>query len=143
LSTNSRIVGIVDDEVDITELFHDALCRIAGISIVPFNDPIIALKHFTSNKEEYVLVISDLRMPGLNGLDLLKKMKRINPYVRTILMTAYEVESYKELKKSVKEDVINKFIQKPITISGLCIEVNNQIHAYELRWKEVRIRAEN
>jgi DNA-binding NtrC family response regulator len=70
LSTNNRIVSIVDDELDITELFHDALYRIAGISVFPFNDPMIALKHFTINNQEYVLVISDLRMPGL---DLLKK----------------------------------------------------------------------
>ena len=50
-------------------------------------------------------------------------------------MTAFEIENDKEFRKSVKEDVINKFIQKPITISGLCIEVNNQVHAYELSMK--------
>lgn len=83
-STNNKIVSIVDDEIDITELFHDALCNnIDGITVVTFNDPVIALEHFTGNKENYALVISDLRMPNLNGLELLKKIKKLNEKVRT------------------------------------------------------------
>jgi YesN/AraC family two-component response regulator len=41
---------------------------------------------------DYALVISDLRMPGLNCLELLKKVKTWNPKVRTILMSAYNFE---------------------------------------------------
>jgi YesN/AraC family two-component response regulator len=52
----------------------------------------VAFEHFTENKENYALVISDLRMPGLNGLELLKKVKTSNPNVRTILMSAYNFE---------------------------------------------------
>ena len=59
-----------------------------GITIFKFTDPIIALEHFATNKEEYALVISDLRMPSLNGLELLKKVKTSNPKVRTVLMSA-------------------------------------------------------
>ena len=69
ISTNNLIVSIVDDELDITELFRDAICdSIDGISVVTFNDPIIALEHFADNKQDYALVISDLRMPSINGL---------------------------------------------------------------------------
>lgn len=56
------LVGIVDDDEDITELFHDGLCgNIDGIKVVTLNDPVSALEHFTENKENYSLVISDLR----------------------------------------------------------------------------------
>ncbi len=56
------LVGIVDDDEDITELFHDGLCgNIDGIKVVTFNDHVSALEHFTENKENYSLVISDLR----------------------------------------------------------------------------------
>jgi DNA-binding NtrC family response regulator len=76
ISTNNLIVSIVDDELDITELFRDAICdSIDGISVVTFNDPIIALEHFADNKQYYALVISDLRMPSINGLELLKRIK--------------------------------------------------------------------
>lgn len=76
MSTNDRIVSVIDDELDITELFRDAICgNIDGISVVTFNDPVLALEHITENKQDYTLVISDLRMPSLNGLELLKRIK--------------------------------------------------------------------
>lgn len=93
MSTNIRIVSKVDDEFDITDLFRDAIGRIVGISVFAFNDPIKGFEHFAKNKEEYVLVISDLRMPGPKGLELLKKVKTKRQQVRTILMSAYEVQS--------------------------------------------------
>lgn len=43
VSTNDRIVSIIDDELDITELFRDAILgNIDGISVVTFNDPVLA-----------------------------------------------------------------------------------------------------
>lgn len=73
LVTKRRLVAIVDDEKDITVLFSDALKRIGGISIVAFNDPKIALKHFKTNNAAYAVVISDFRMPEINGMELIKK----------------------------------------------------------------------
>ena len=88
ISSNSQIVSIVDDELDITELLREAICdSIVGISVVTCNDPTDALEHFANNKKDYVLVISDLRMPSLTGLELLKRIKGSSPNVRTILMS--------------------------------------------------------
>jgi DNA-binding NtrC family response regulator len=130
--TNNRIVSIVDDELDITELFQDAICgKINGISVVSFNDPVIALEHFTYNKEDYALVLSDLRMPNLNGLELLKQIKKLNLKFRTILVSAYEVSQDKVFQKYMKEGIIDLFIEKPITIDKLCQNVSDQIGAYE------------
>ena len=79
ISPNEWMVGIVDDDSDISMLFADALREIdGGISIFTFNDSLEALKHFTNNKEKYILVICDLMMPGLNGLDLVKKIKKLS-----------------------------------------------------------------
>ena len=121
----------MDDEIDVTLLFRDALCRIDGLSVITFNDSIEALKHFTINKKRYVLVLSDYRMPGLNGLDLLRKVKALNHSVRTVLMSAFDVESDDILQKYLIEEIINQFIQKPITIFALCNEINNQLRAHE------------
>jgi len=125
---NNKILSVVDDELDIATLFNDALRKTAyGVSVVSFNDPVVALDHFEKNKEDYQLVITDWRMPNLNGLELIKKVKKLNPKVRTILMSAYEVENEPVFKKFVDEGIIDKFIQKPMTMNYLCREVDNQL----------------
>ena len=130
MSTNNKIVSVVEDELDITNLFHNALRKsIYGVSVVSFNDSVLALKHFKNNKKNYRLVIADWRMPKLNGLELLKKIKKLNPNVRTILISAYEVENEPVFQRFMKEGIIDKFIQKPMTLNYLCREVNNQLQA--------------
>ncbi|TLX82741.1 MAG: response regulator [Thaumarchaeota archaeon] len=88
MSTNSRIVGIVDDDKDITTLFQGALRSTARIRTLTFTDPILALEHFLVNDHTYAIVRCDSKMPGLKGMGLLKKMKDLNQFVRTILITA-------------------------------------------------------
>jgi DNA-binding NtrC family response regulator len=128
MSTNKRIVSIVDDDIYIAQLFHQALSEnIDGISVFSFNDPIMAFEHFTENKENYALVISDLRMPSLNGLELLKKVKDLNPKVRTILMSAYNFEEEELYQSYMIEAVINSTIEKPVTMNILYQRVTDQL----------------
>ena len=137
MASNIRIVSIVDDELDITQLYQDAIYgHINGISVVCFNNPVTALEHFIENKKDYALVISDLRMPNLNGLDLLSKIKIINPNVRTILVSAYEVKEDKVFQKYMNDGTIDLFIEKPIPIDWLRQKVREQVEAYEKRMNE-------
>jgi DNA-binding NtrC family response regulator len=78
------------------------------------------------------LVISDLRTPALNGMDLIKKVKKVNPFVRTILMTAFTLED-KLFQEYLKKEIINRFLQKPIRLDDFLAEINNQLHTYELQ----------
>jgi response regulator RpfG family c-di-GMP phosphodiesterase len=114
--------------------FHEALKSIPGISIFTFTDPILALEHFQVNEYAYVLVISDYKMPGLNGMELLRKIKDLNRSVRTILTTAFTIEDNK-FHEYTKKKIINGFIQKPIGLHDLIIEVNTQLESYELQKK--------
>ena len=133
VSADNKIVSIVDDEIDVTELFQDALCdNIDGITVVAFNDPIIALEHFTENRENYALVISDLRMPNLNGLELLKKIKKLNEKVRTLLISAYDIENDVVFQHYVELGIIDSFIPKPVTINQLCQKVSDEFLVYQL-----------
>jgi len=132
MSANKKIVSIVDDDVYVAQLFHEALSEnIDGISVFSFTDPIMAFEHFLKNKENYALVISDLRMPGLNGLELLKKVKDSNPKVRTILMSAYNFEEEELYQSYMIEAVINSTIGKPVTINRLYQTVRYELNAYQ------------
>jgi DNA-binding NtrC family response regulator len=139
VSTDNRVVSIVDDDPDITVLFHDALQNVVGVTIFTFIDPIKALEHFQVNGHTYVVVISDFKMPGLNGIEFLKKIKDSNPFVRTILMTAFEIED-RIFREYTKRKIINAFIQKPIRLDHLPVEVNNQLHTYQQRKQESIIK---
>jgi DNA-binding NtrC family response regulator len=132
LLNNKKIVSIVDDDIHIAKLFHEAIRQnIDGILVFSFNDPVMALEHFTENKENFALVISDLRMPSLNGLELLKKIKTSNPKVRTILMSAYNLEEEELYQQYMKEEVINSTIEKPVTMNRLYQTVEDELNAYQ------------
>ena len=130
----NRIVSIVDDDPGITMFFHEALRTIPGITIFTFTDPILALEHFQVKGYAYVLAISDFKMPGLNGIELLNKIKESNRFVRTILMTAFEIDDIL-FQEYTKKKIINGFLQKPIGLHDLVKEVNTQLDSYELQKK--------
>jgi DNA-binding NtrC family response regulator len=124
------LVAIIDDELDIVNLYREALNNIKGVSIFTFTDPMAAFEHYRINNSAYVLVISDLRMPGINGIDLVYEIKKVNPSVRTLLMTAFEVND-SVFEECIKNGVINGFLQKPIKLEELCTEVIKQINLFK------------
>ena len=132
ISPNGGMVGIVEDDLPTSMIFADALRVIDGISVFTFNNSLEALKHFTNNKEKYILVICDLMMPRLNGLDLVKKIKKLSPKTRTMIISGYEIEPC-ELQIDINKGIIDEIIQKPISMYGLRQKVKNQIKDYQLR----------
>jgi DNA-binding NtrC family response regulator len=118
-------VAVIDDEVDLAYLFKDALSQIDGLMVFNFSDPSLALEHFQSNHKNYSVVITDFRMPGMTGIELLEKMKAINPGATRILMSAFEVSD--ELFQGCK--CVDKFLQKPISMIKLIDEVEKLVNA--------------
>lgn len=69
-------------------------------------------------------------MPVINGVQLLKTVKDLNPQVRTMLMTAFEIED-EIFQEYTKKEIINRIVKKPITVETLVDDVNGQLHYYE------------
>jgi DNA-binding NtrC family response regulator len=136
---SSKLVAIIDDELDITVLFRDAIRGIGGISIFTFTNPIMALEHFKINRKDYRLIVSDLRMPGIDGIELIKRIKELNPLVRTVLMTAFEFDD-ELFQEYAEKQIINAFLQKPIMLKDLVKEVDNQLHIYQLQEHKTRVQ---
>ena len=119
MTNNTKLMSVVDDEHDIMSLFSDALSEIGGASVYGFIDSTLALEHFKLHQLDYSLIISDYLMPTMDGIELLTKVKAINSSVKTILISAFDIDEklFEECK------CIDKILQKPITIPELINEV--------------------
>ncbi len=93
-------VAVIDDEVDLVYLFKDALSQIEGVEVFGFCDPNLALEHFQIDHQNYKVIISDYRMPGMTGIQLFEKMKEIDSTVTRMLISAFEIQDkvFQDLK---------------------------------------------
>jgi len=115
---NRKSILILDDEPDIVTIIEQSLQGI-GFSVSAFTDPQAALKYLHSNfKDCCCIVISDIRMPGMNGYEFIKKVKRIKPECRTILMSAFDTTNV-EFSNVLPDITIDTFLQKPFSIRKL------------------------
>ena len=116
-------VAVIDDEADLAYLFKEALSQIDGVQVFAFTDPLLALEHFIANHRNYMVIISDYRMPTMTGMELLSKIKDVNPAVTRIMMSAFEIQD--ELFQEYK--CVDKFLQKPVLMAELINEVRTLI----------------
>jgi DNA-binding NtrC family response regulator len=108
---------LVDDEADIVDVFKQALQQYS-FDVSGYTDPLQALKHFRNYPNHYFLVISDIRMPEMNGFEFVKIVKEIKPEVKVFLMTAFEINQA-EFRRVLASINIEELIQKPITLKKL------------------------
>ena len=135
-SNNSNNAGkpkarllVVDDEPDIVQIFKLALQQDARFLVDAFTNPKEALQSFKSNAESYTLVITDIRMPELSGIQLTKKVKEINPNVKVVLTTAFEMRENELSETFTPSEHIDGFIQKPIGIDDFTNKILNIMRA--------------
>jgi len=117
---------IVDDESELATLFKTFLDN-EGHTVFSFTDPTLALEYFKQTPKEYSLIITDLRMPGLSGLQLARKIRELDTNVKIFLMTAFETKDL-ENQTEYREARIDKLIQKPIRFSDLRLLVNEALN---------------
>ena len=90
MSSATHSIIVVDDEIELATLFKTFLNQ-QGFNTISFVDPVLALEYFKETSDKHSLIITDLRMPGLNGLELAKKVRELNTNIRIFLMTAFEM----------------------------------------------------
>jgi DNA-binding NtrC family response regulator len=125
-------IAIVDDEPDLAYLFRDALSQIPDARVFAFSDPLLALEHVRTNSENYQCVVSDYRMPSITGIVLLTKIKEINPGIKRILISAFDLQD--EVFKN--SGCIDEFLPKPITMAAMIEHVKKHIKYVVKKIKE-------
>jgi two-component system NtrC family response regulator len=116
---------ILDDEFDLVMLLKQGLER-RGFRVFSFTDPFLALEHFKINALDCDLVISDLRMPGMNGFEFLTKIKEIRSDIKIFLMTAFDVSDMRS-SIAISSLKVNEYIVKPFSIQNLIVIIDKYI----------------
>jgi CheY-like chemotaxis protein len=108
---------VVDDESDLAFLYKQSITGL-GFDVVSFTDSLLAFEHFRQNIDRYCLLITDLRMPGMNGIELANKIREVNKTVKIFLVTAFATEDL-ENRQDFKAAKVDRIIQKPLKLSKL------------------------
>ena len=114
----AKAIAIIDDEIDLVNLFQEAL-KNNGFKVCAFTDSIKAFNYIKRNLNDYGLILSDYRLPSMDGNELCIKLTSINPEIKVILMSAYDNIKYDSSKFT--------FIRKPIKISNLIKIVKDRL----------------
>jgi DNA-binding NtrC family response regulator len=119
-----KTVCLVDDDVDITTVVKRGLEQ-DGFMVHEYNDPIKAWEYFKENGKNCTIVLSDVRMSGMNGFEFCRRVKELRPEAPVILMTAFEINR-SEFSKVMPHTTTDGFIVKPVSLKKLK-EFINQI----------------
>jgi len=101
-------IVIIDDETEILNVLSRYLTRNPNFSVTTYSNPISALNSMGNTNVDLVLL--DIMMPQMNGLEVLEKLKVNNPEQKVIMMTAYS--TLDKVLKSHKEGATN-YVMKP------------------------------
>lgn len=113
---NKNKIMVLDDDLDIAELVKMSLQRNGFNNVFVFTHPSLALEDFGKNYNDYSLVISDIRMPGMNGYEFARYISRINPEIKVVFLTAFDVDNNDLLSMNAKyNNNISCIIQKPVS----------------------------
>jgi DNA-binding NtrC family response regulator len=108
---------VVDDDSDIVQVLKMGLLKNRFLEEA-FTNPDDSLQSFKSDAESYCLLLSDMRMPGLYGMQIARKVKQINPNVKAVLMTTFEIRD-NEFSKVFPSTSVDGFVEKSIGIRDL------------------------
>ena len=129
----SMKILVVDDEAPIRDVIRKGLSQMGGYNVEVAQNGLEAIEKI--EKDVFDLVLTDLKMPEMNGLELLKTIKGIRPEVMVILMTAYgSIETAVEAMKIGAND----YITKPIDLNELLIHIS-KVQKESLLLKENRL----
>ncbi len=121
-SNSSFNILLIDDDADILFTFK-TIIESEKFKTNSFSDPSKALEHFSQvTPYHYDLIIMDIRMPGLNGIQLYSKMKIMNPDIKVLFLSA--LDAVEELLSIFPDLSPKEIVKKPIDFNEFLFKIN-------------------
>ena len=123
-------IMFVDDEKDILSTVKRGLESNNAFTVDTFSSGESALQAFESHPENYYdLVITDIRMPKMNGFELYRRIKEKNQSMKIAFITAFEINK-EEFNKVMPSVNVIDFISKPLSVSSLITKLKSMLRSY-------------
>jgi DNA-binding NtrC family response regulator len=126
---------VVDDELDMLMLLRMIIEDNSDYAVETTNNPSEGLKMLT--EKDYDLVISDLKMPGMDGMELFDELKEIKPGVPVIIITAYG--SLETADEAMKKGVAD-FITKPFRKDSILFTINRVLELARVQKENLELK---
>lgn len=118
-------VLVVDDERDVELLFRQKFrkeIRAREILLDFAFSGEEALRYLETHRADVVLVLSDINMPGMNGLELLRHIKSVPPPIPVCMMTAYGSEQH---QREAEVNGSDGYLTKPVDFDDLKVRIRS------------------
>jgi hypothetical protein len=121
---HGELILIVDDEAAVLEIARETLLS-HGYSVITANDGIQAVSNYYQNKDKVQIIVSDVMMPFLGGLELIDAVRKLNPNVKIVIISGLLEEESLERFRSKKGMVI---LKKPFSAEQLLTAIDDALH---------------
>ena len=126
---------VIDDELDMLALLRMIIEDNTDYGVETTNNPSEGLKMII--QEDYDLVISDLKMPGMDGIELFDEVKEIKPDLPMIIITAYG--SLETAEEAMKKGVAD-FITKPFRKDNILFTINRVLELARMKKENIALK---
>jgi CheY-like chemotaxis protein len=129
-SGQAKTILLIDDEELVIKI-SEMMLKELGYKVLKAHNGYEGLQLFEAHKTEIDLIISDLEMPKMNGNEVLKKLRKIDPEIKVLLSSGSLTDADEQ---SIIDRGFNGFLQKPYNLVELCgkiseiLNVSIQLH---------------
>ena len=126
---------VIDDELDMLMLLRMMIEENTDHEVETTNNPSEGIKLFS--EKDYDLVITDLKMPGLDGIELFDEFQEVKPDIPVVMITAYgSIETADEaMKKGIAD-----FITKPFRKDTILFTINRVLELARVRKENIELK---
>jgi CheY-like chemotaxis protein len=126
-SPKTRNIMVIDDERDVL-VTYESILKHAGYNVEAYSDPEVALKRLAVVAQSYYqLLIMDIRMPKINGIQLYQRVKLINPTTKMIFVSS--LDAARELASILPGIIDSDILKKPVGKRQLIAKVEQSVGA--------------